>query len=172
MHRKQVSVSEEAIQQVLNVLPVPSDMDGYQEVLRQREKYGFNWDSILRVIAKPEASWIHGRLQMRPKSIDARFLTVEARAWAQILSHYVLPSTHKSSFTADLALLVWCVITERPVNISFLVKQVMSQVHAWGNLPFPALVSNLVATAGVPWEAKDRKIIAVSYTHLTLPTKA
>ena len=47
MRRKQVSVSEEAIQQVLNVLPVPSDMDGYQEVLRQREKYGFNWDSIL-----------------------------------------------------------------------------------------------------------------------------
>ena len=35
MRRKQVSVSEEAIQQVLNVLPVPSDMDGYQEVLRQ-----------------------------------------------------------------------------------------------------------------------------------------
>ena len=48
-------MSEEAIQQVLNVLPVPSDMDGYQEVLRQREKFGFNWDLILRVIAELEA---------------------------------------------------------------------------------------------------------------------
>ncbi|QHO35192.1 uncharacterized protein DS421_9g273460 [Arachis hypogaea] len=57
VHRKQVSVSEEAIQQVLNVLPVPSDMDGYQEVLRQREKFGFDWDSILRVIAELETFW-------------------------------------------------------------------------------------------------------------------
>ena len=125
VRRKQVSVSEEAIQQVLNVLPVPSDMDGYQEVLHQREKSGFDWDSVLRVIAEPETFWTHGRFRMRPKCIDAHFLTVEARSWAQILSHYVLPSTHKSSFTADLALLVWCVLMERPVNILLLVKQAM-----------------------------------------------
>nr|XP_025640316.1 uncharacterized protein LOC112734979 [Arachis hypogaea] len=91
---------------------------------------------------------------MRPKSIDARSLTIEARAWAQILSHGVLPSTYKSSFTADLALLVWCVLTERPVNISFFVKQAISQVHARGNLPFSALVSDLVAAAAAKQRGK------------------
>ena len=96
---------------------------------------------------------------MKPKCIDARFLTVEARAWTQILSHYVLPCTHKSSFMANLALLVWCVLTERPVNILPLVKQAMGQVHARGNLPFLALVSDLVATASIPWEDMDTKAI-------------
>jgi len=45
------------------------------------------------------------------------------------------------------------------VNIPPLVKQAMSQVHDRGNLPFPALVSDLVAAAGVSWEVKDKKIM-------------
>ncbi|KAL4276456.1 hypothetical protein AHAS_Ahas20G0209000 [Arachis hypogaea] len=125
-------------------------MDGYQEILRQRNEFQFDWDSILPVIAQPETCWTQGRPRLRPKGIDARILTVEAQTWAQILSHYVFPSTHKSSITADLAFIVWCILTEKPVNIPPLIRQAMGRVHAKGNLPFPALVSNLVVVAGVP----------------------
>ncbi|KAL4287208.1 hypothetical protein AHAS_Ahas19G0163200 [Arachis hypogaea] len=57
----------------------------------------------------------------------------------------------------DLALLVWCILMERPVNIPLLICQAMGRVHAKGNLPFPTLVSDLVVAAGVPCEAKDMK---------------
>ncbi|KAL4344636.1 hypothetical protein AHAS_Ahas11G0198200 [Arachis hypogaea] len=33
----------------------------------------------------------------------------------------------------------------------------MGRIHAKGNLPFPALVTDLVAAAGVPRETKDRR---------------
>ncbi|KAL4337443.1 hypothetical protein AHAS_Ahas12G0110700 [Arachis hypogaea] len=77
--------------------------------------------------------------------------------WAQIMSHYILSSTHESSITTDLALLIWCILTERPINISYLIRQAMGCVHTKGNLPFPALVTDLIAAAGVPQEGKDVK---------------
>ena len=78
-------------------------------------------------------------------------------AWTQILAHYVLPSTHGSSITAELALLIWCILTERPIDISHAIRQSMGRIHAKGNLPFPALVTALVAKAGVNRETRDRR---------------
>ncbi|KAL4288045.1 hypothetical protein AHAS_Ahas19G0246900 [Arachis hypogaea] len=75
------------------------------------------------------------------------------------MSHYVLPSTHEFSITANLAILVWCILTERPINIPYLIWQAMGRVHTKGNLPFSALVVDLIAAIGVPHEATDMKAI-------------
>ncbi|KAL4337262.1 hypothetical protein AHAS_Ahas12G0092600 [Arachis hypogaea] len=82
MRRKQVPVFKKAIQEILVVPPVPDEIDGYQETLRQRDDFGyiFYWDAVRRVIAEPDAFWTQGHLRPRPKGILARFLTVEARA--------------------------------------------------------------------------------------------
>jgi len=48
------------------------------------------------------------------------------------------------------------------VNIPLLIKQAIGQVHARGNLPFPTLVSDLVAATGVPREAMDTKAIILA----------
>ncbi|KAL4306566.1 hypothetical protein AHAS_Ahas16G0191100 [Arachis hypogaea] len=70
--------------------------------------YQFDWDVVLRVIALPGSIWIYGYHRSRPKGILASALTLEAHVWAQIMSHYVFLSTQESSFTADMAVLLWC----------------------------------------------------------------
>ncbi|KAL4344429.1 hypothetical protein AHAS_Ahas11G0177500 [Arachis hypogaea] len=81
VRRKQVPISEEAIQWILKVLPVPDRTDGYQEVLLQLQRSGFDfdWGSILRVIAQPGEHWTPRRAKAWPKCIEAHVLTVEAR---------------------------------------------------------------------------------------------
>ncbi|KAL4397238.1 hypothetical protein AHAS_Ahas01G0171900 [Arachis hypogaea] len=169
VRRKQVPISEEAIQRVLQILPLADGRDSYQEALSHHCIYDLDWDAILRVIAEPGAFWTQGRMRPRPKCIHARFLTVKARAWAQILSHYVLPSTHESSVTMDLALLVWCILTERTVKIPLLIRQALGRVQDKGNLLFPALVFDLVTAASVPREANDT-IAIISVKGNVVPT--
>jgi len=75
--------------------------------------------------------------------------------WAQIISHSIFLSTHKSTYTADMAVLIWCILTEQPLNLSRHIQQAMGHVQIAGNLPFPALVSDLVSAVGVPYRAGD-----------------
>ena len=77
--------------------------------------------------------------------------------WAQIMSHYVFPSTHESSFTTDIAVLIWCILIDQPLNLPRHIRQAMGHVQIAGNLPFPALVSDLVFEAGVSYRAGDTK---------------
>ena len=157
VRRKQVSVTVETIREVLGIEPSTDAYDAYQEVLATCVDRAFDWSAILRIIASPDACWIRGTIKKRPKGLDARYLTQEATAWAQILAHYVLPSTHGSSITAELALLIWCILTKKPVDVPCAIRQSMGRIHAKGNLPFPALVTALVAKAGVNRETKDRR---------------
>ncbi|KAL4350522.1 hypothetical protein AHAS_Ahas10G0150400 [Arachis hypogaea] len=121
--------------------------------------YNFDWDAVLRVIAQPGSKWIFGYHRSRPKGISASALTLEAHVWAQIMSHYVFPSTHESSFTVDIAVLLWCILTGQPLNLPRHIWNAMGHVQIAGNLPFPALVSDLVSAAGVSYRAGDTKAI-------------
>ncbi|XP_057754390.1 uncharacterized protein LOC130973756 [Arachis stenosperma] len=75
------------------------------------------------------------------------------------MSHYVFPSTHESSFTADMAVLLWCILTDQPLSLPSHIRNAMGHVQIAGNLPFPALVSDLVSAAGVSYRAGDTKAI-------------
>ncbi|XP_072072659.1 uncharacterized protein [Arachis hypogaea] len=119
--------------------------------------YQFDWEAVLRVIALPGSRWIYGYHRTRPKGISASALTLEARVWVQIMSHYVFPSTHESSFTADMAVLLWCILTDQPLNLPRHIRNDMGHVQIADNLPFPALVSDLVSAAGVSYRAGDTK---------------
>ncbi|QHO01769.1 uncharacterized protein DS421_13g418010 [Arachis hypogaea] len=119
--------------------------------------YQFDWDAVLRVITLPGSRWIYGYHRSRPKGISASSLTLAARVWAQIMSHYVFLSTHESSFTTDMAVLLWCILTDQPLNLPRHIRNAMGHVQIAGNLPFPALVSDLVSAAGVSYRDGDTK---------------
>ncbi|QHO23856.1 uncharacterized protein DS421_12g367170 [Arachis hypogaea] len=106
VRQKQIPITEEAIQRALDLPPTRKGLDAFQEAALKCQLYQFDWNAILRVIALPGSRWIYGYNRSRPKGISASALTLEARVWAQIMSHYVFPSTHKSSFTADMAVLL------------------------------------------------------------------
>ncbi|QHO56245.1 uncharacterized protein DS421_3g72090 [Arachis hypogaea] len=106
IRQKQVPITEEAIQRDLDLPPAPEGLDAFQKAAIKRQTYNFDWDAVLRVIAQPGSKWIFGYHRFRPEGISASALTLEAHVWAQIMSHYVFPSTHESSFTADMAVLL------------------------------------------------------------------
>ncbi|QHN77811.1 uncharacterized protein DS421_19g656050 [Arachis hypogaea] len=157
VRQKQVAITEEAIQQALSLPPIPEGLDAFQEAALKRQMYQFNWEAVLRVIALPGSRWIYGYHRTRPKGILASALTLEARVWGQIISHYIFPSTHESSFTADMAVLLWCILTDQPLNLPRHIRNAMGHVQIAGNLPFPALVSDLVLAARVSYRAGDTK---------------
>ncbi|KAL4371447.1 hypothetical protein AHAS_Ahas06G0166700 [Arachis hypogaea] len=129
VRQKQVSISERAIQQALDLPPAPEGLDAFQKASSKCQRYQFDWDAILRVIALPGSTWIYGYHRSRPKSILASAPTLEARVWAQIMSHYVFPSTHESSFTADMAVLISCILTDQPLNLPRHIRQTMGHLQ-------------------------------------------
>ncbi|QHO50001.1 uncharacterized protein DS421_1g18890 [Arachis hypogaea] len=159
IRQKQVPITEEAIQRALDLPPAPEGLDAFQKAAIKRQAYTFDWDAILRVIAQPGSKWIFGYHRSRPKRSSASTLTLEAHVWAQIMSHYVFPSTHESSFTADMAVLLWCILTDQPLNLPRHIRNAMEHVQIVGNLPFPALVFDLISAAGVSYRAGDTKAI-------------
>ncbi|XP_072082134.1 uncharacterized protein [Arachis hypogaea] len=159
VRQKQVPIIEEAIQRALDLPPAPEGLDAFQEASLKRQTYQFDWDAVLRVIALPGSRWIYGYYRSRPKRISASTLTLAARVWAQIMSHYVFSSTHESSFTADMAVLLWCILIDQPLNLPRHIRNAMGHVQIAGNLPFPALVSDLVSAAGVSYRAGDTKAV-------------
>ncbi|KAL4321857.1 hypothetical protein AHAS_Ahas14G0152400 [Arachis hypogaea] len=159
VRQKQVPITEEAIQRALGLSPIPEGLDAFQEAALKCQLYQFDWDAVLRVITLPGSRWIYGYHHTRPKGISALALTLEARVWAQIMSHYVFSSTHESSFTADMAVLLWCILTDQPLNLPRHIRNAIRHVQITDNLPFPALVSDLVSAAGVSYRAGDTKAI-------------
>nr|XP_025700186.1 uncharacterized protein LOC112801587 [Arachis hypogaea] len=117
LRQKQVPITEEALQRALDLPPALEGLDTFQRAATKRQAYTFDWDAVLKVIARPGSEWIFGYHRSRPKGISASALTLEAHVWAQIMPHYVFPSTHQSSFTADMAVLLWCILTDQPLNL-------------------------------------------------------
>ncbi|KAL4343849.1 hypothetical protein AHAS_Ahas11G0119500 [Arachis hypogaea] len=58
-----------------------------------------------------------------------------------------------------MAVLIWCILTEQPLNLPRHIRNAMGHVQIAGNLPFPALVSDLVSTAGVSSRSGDTKVM-------------
>ena len=73
------------------------------------------------------------------------------------MSHYVFLSTHEPSFTTDMAVLLWCILTDQHLNLPRHIRHAIGHVQIAGNLPFPALVSDLVSAARVFYKAGDTK---------------
>ncbi|KAL4337891.1 hypothetical protein AHAS_Ahas12G0155500 [Arachis hypogaea] len=103
---KKILVTEEAIKYALYFLPGPSGKDAFEEAESERKMKTFDWDRVLAAIAKLEIQWIFGSDKTTPQGILIRSLTNEARIWQQLLSNYVMSSTHETRITADMAVMV------------------------------------------------------------------
>ncbi|QHO41141.1 uncharacterized protein DS421_5g143150 [Arachis hypogaea] len=58
-----------------------------------------------------------------------------------------------------MAVLLWCILTDQPLNLPRHIRNAMGHVQITGNLLFPALVLDLVSAARVSYRAGDTKAI-------------
>ena len=78
---------------------------------------------------------------MVPKGIRLIYLNDEARLWQQILSNYVMPSTHETEVLAAMITLIWCVMMGKDLYLPRFIRHYMARVHIRGTLYFPYLIT-------------------------------
>ncbi|QHO25185.1 uncharacterized protein DS421_12g378850 [Arachis hypogaea] len=174
---KQILVNEEALEDILR-LPAKSDQpDGYSKAEEDMRQMQFDWDAVkARTALDPTVPWEMGQDTTMPRGIKRAYLNDEARLWHQILSNYVMPSTHETEISAAMITLLWCVLEDKDLYLPRFIRHYMARVHVRGTLPFPYLVIQLGRRADVPREDADerppaadcRKIIPHSRNFLAL----
>ena len=108
---KQILVTEEAIEDILRLQPKSDQPDGYQKAEEDIRFMRFDWDAVKQRIAlDPTVPWVIGQNTTMPKGIKRIYLNDEARLWHQILSNFVMPSTHETELPAAMITLLWCVM--------------------------------------------------------------
>jgi len=118
----------------------------------------FDWEAVKRTIAiDPAVPWVMGKTTTTPKGIKIIYVNDEAWLWQQILSNYVMPSTHETEVPTAMITLIWCVMEGKDLYLPRFIRYYMSRVHVRGTLPFPYLITQLGHRAEVPWELVDEK---------------
>ncbi|QHN92300.1 uncharacterized protein DS421_17g582510 [Arachis hypogaea] len=105
----------------------------------------------------PTVPWVMGQNTTMPKGIKRAYLNDEARLWHQILSNFIMPSTHETELPAAMITLLWCVMEGKDLYLPRFIRYYMARVHVRGTLPFPYLITQLDRRADVPWEDADEK---------------
>ncbi|QHO23683.1 uncharacterized protein DS421_12g365670 [Arachis hypogaea] len=158
LREKQILVIEEAIEEVLKLLPKSDQPDGYQKAEEDMRFLKFDWDAVKAWIAlDPTVPWIMGQNTTMPKGIKWAYLNDEAQLWHQILSNFIMPSTHETDIHAAMITLLWCVMEGKDLYLPRFIRFYMARVHVRGTLPFPYLVTQLGCQADVPWEDADER---------------
>ncbi|QHO23674.1 uncharacterized protein DS421_12g365580 [Arachis hypogaea] len=153
---KQILVTKEAIEDILHLQPKSDQPDDYQKAEEDMRFMRFDWDDVKQRIAlDPTVPWVMGKNTVMPKGIKLIYLNDEARLWYQILSNYVMPSTHETELPAAMITLIWSVMEGKDLYLPRFIRYYMARVHVRGTLPFPYLVTQLGRRADVPWELAD-----------------
>ncbi|MED6198561.1 hypothetical protein PIB30_067605 [Stylosanthes scabra] len=131
----------------------------WQFIDRELVQVNDTWNPVLDRLTKPGSSWVPGKIKLDPTGIQVDDLTIEARLWQQILTNYVMPSTHDGKITSDMALLIWCVLEEKRVYLPRLIRESFGKIHKFGNLAFPCLITQMALKLNVEWDVEDYKPI-------------
>ena len=110
-----------------------------------------DWDEILQIIALPNGEWTYYEtLSTRPKHLLNKYLNLAARVWAQIMFSRLMPSRHTHSITRKRCLLLYCLITQKEVNLGQLIKDQMMTIPSSNySLPYSSLITILALQVGV-----------------------
>ncbi|QHO22122.1 uncharacterized protein DS421_12g352460 [Arachis hypogaea] len=79
---KQILITEEAIEDILQLLPKENQLDGYQRAKEDMRFMRFEWDAVKqRVTLDPTVPWVMGKNTLAPKGIKLQYLNDEAQLW-------------------------------------------------------------------------------------------
>ncbi|MED6108099.1 hypothetical protein PIB30_020370 [Stylosanthes scabra] len=97
-----IPISEDAIRDFYKITtPAPKGKYAFQKA--KEDMATIKWDKVLKKLGKDRADWKYNNSGNALSGLKCKDMTVEARLWFQILSNYVMSSTHGSKATLEMA---------------------------------------------------------------------
>ena len=113
---------------------------------------------IVNTICKPGTQWKMSNREAT--SVKTSTLTNEAKIWHYVVGARFMPSSHLSDVTRDRAILIYCIISEKTINVgSVMYASILHSIKGVAvNLYFPSLITALCGKAGVIWGPSEEAI--------------
>ncbi|MED6141123.1 hypothetical protein PIB30_100192 [Stylosanthes scabra] len=163
---KQIPFTEEFLHDFLgiNVPPAARKEDAYEQALARRHMGILDLNHVLATIAMPGMRWD----SYNPKSdrVDNAILISEARGWQQMIVCNVQPIRHHTTFSMNMALLIFTMMAGRRIHLTRIICNFMYHAAVGlsdQRLPFPPLITRLAAAFKVAPSPEDE--------YLTIPGK-
>ncbi|KAL4344643.1 hypothetical protein AHAS_Ahas11G0198900 [Arachis hypogaea] len=126
---RRILITEAAIEDALRCLPKTSDTDAFMQAEVEMHCMTYDYDALRSIVATPDAHWEMDADNKQPKGMLFAHLTREARTWQQILSHYVMLTTHFTEIPVDMLVLISCIMEGKEVYFPRLIKKFMWRAH-------------------------------------------
>ncbi|WVY91690.1 hypothetical protein V8G54_037204 [Vigna mungo] len=129
-----------------------------------------NYEEIEQTLCIPGGTFQRNR-QEQPLHIKRPFLTSLSKLWISVIHANISPCSHVSDISVNRAVLLFCIITERSVDLGrFISNEITTCAHPTNvksPLGHPSLITQLCELAGVnistpPFEV-PRKAIDLAY---------
>lgn len=115
---------------------------------------GLDYDQYIQELCQPGTTWTrHERGSMTfPQSCLSRY----GKAWYAFICTKRMPCTHVSDQTKERAVLLYCLVKGKKMDVGFIIKQLIMSAAGGGGgvrttegLPHPSLICALCAKYGV-----------------------
>jgi len=158
-----VSITPDVINDLYNLPTVRDQFKGLCKIIDMDRL-----NEILTCIALPNASWTG----TNPKTItlSREMLKPEAKVWYYFLLSRLLPSTHDSLIQKKRAILLYCILEGKSINVGELIHSQLQLCakRNCGKLWFPSLITRVCKIQGVPVDSNEPTVNAVAIVDTTL----
>ena len=139
-----VSITSRAINEHLGLPSIPDD-DYHKLALNPP------FDDILATLCGPGALWKRNQAG-EPLELKTTHMSKYAKTWAHFVSSNIMPSTHTHGLPISKAVLLYCIVTGRSVNVGKIIRAKMfdaAKCSTTGGLGFGGLITEMCETANV-----------------------
>ncbi|RYR04043.1 hypothetical protein Ahy_B06g083564 [Arachis hypogaea] len=160
-----LDTSDTALDALMDILHIPLARDAYTQIMKDVTMGKISLDVVLEKIGLPEARWEYSKgKQVVLLSIACTDLNPEVRIWQQIITDYILPSTHATHIRIRVAVLLWAILEGKGISVLPLIRESMCKVNQQQkfNIPFPSLITRLAALSGVERHPADQTSVYIS----------
>ncbi|KAL3825558.1 hypothetical protein ACJIZ3_021587 [Penstemon smallii] len=131
--------------------------DGYQDEYTTLCQSHIDMEEVIKVICKEQPKWIDSEKTL----FKVGSLKKEScNPWFKFVISRFLPKIQISTVTMDRALLVYCIVTGKKINVGKVIYGSMEKVSKSNavSLYFPSLITDFCIRAGVPREENESVI--------------
>ncbi|KAI9125437.1 hypothetical protein K1719_004053 [Acacia pycnantha] len=154
---KTIVINADTLNQHFNLPRVSDDNCMYQKLTTHKELFPYE-DIAKKIVVNGENAWF---VRFRQKQYLARGdLTQEAKCWLHLAANNIKPTSHLTYISRKLALLIFLLHTNQPINLGKIMYKALSKCRAKHHmrLIFPHTITSFFLQAKVEQFPDDRLV--------------